>query len=84
MGAAFGAVFIVLGLIQTRMASPRIDAELAERQSIAMIPFTDLREPKPRHLIMTPPPTSAGSGLMDIKVISRQSSAVLGNSADVQ
>ena len=63
----------------------RIDAELALRRSIAVMPFTDLSEPKAPHFaegIMVELITDLGR-LRDSLVIASPSSALLGSSADV-
>jgi DNA-binding winged helix-turn-helix (wHTH) protein/TolB-like protein len=54
IAAACGAAAIgllVIGLAQMPAPPVRLEAELAARQSVAVLPFTDLSEPKAPHLV---------------------------------
>jgi TolB-like protein/DNA-binding winged helix-turn-helix (wHTH) protein len=63
----------------------RIDTELAARRSVAVMPFTDLSEPKAPHVAYAVDHdlTTDLGRLGDIKVIARESAAALGTGADV-
>lgn len=74
---------ILLGLaLYSRNAPSSIDAELTDRRSIAVMPFTDLSEPKAPHVAYAVDhDLTTGLGrLHNMRVISRESSAVLGSS----
>ena len=76
------AALLALVAWQNRGAAPDIGAELAERRSVAVMPFTDLSEPKAPHVAYAVDhalTTNLGR-LGDIKVIARESSAALGTS----
>jgi len=76
------AAMLALVAWQNRGAAPDIGAELAERRSVAVMPFTDLSEPKAPHVAYAVDHalTTDLGRLGDIKVIARESSAALGTS----
>jgi DNA-binding winged helix-turn-helix (wHTH) protein/TolB-like protein len=74
-----------LALWRSAGVPPRIDTELAARQSVAVMSFTDLSEPKAPHVVYAIDHdliTDLGR-LGDIKVVARESAAVLGTSDSV-
>jgi len=82
MASAAGAGTLLALTLYSRSAPPSIDAELADRRSIAVMPFTDLSEPKAPHVAhaVDHQLTMDLGRLHNIRVISRESSAVLGSS----
>jgi TolB-like protein len=87
VGAAAAVAAVLLGLLawQARGPAPDIAAELAQRRSIAVMPFTDLSEPKAPHVAYAVDQalsTDLGR-LDDTTVIARESSATLGTSETV-
>jgi TolB-like protein/DNA-binding winged helix-turn-helix (wHTH) protein len=83
MASAAGAGTLLALALYSRGVPPSIDAELADRRSIAVMPFTDLSEPKAPHVAhaVDHQLTMDLGRLHSIRVISRESSAVLGSSA---
>jgi TolB-like protein len=70
---------------QARGPAPDIGTELAQRRSIAVLPFTDLSEPKAPHVAYAVDQalsTDLGR-LDDTQVVARESSAALGTSDSV-
>jgi TolB-like protein/DNA-binding winged helix-turn-helix (wHTH) protein len=82
MASAAGAGTLLALALYSRSAPPSIDAELSDRRSIAVMPFTDLSEPKAPHVAhaVDHELTMDLGRLHNIRVISRESSAVLGSS----
>ena len=84
VGMAFvaGAGTLLALALYSRSAPPSIDAELANLRSIAVMPFTDLSEPKAPHAAYAvDQELTMGLGrLHNMRVISRESSAALGSS----
>jgi DNA-binding winged helix-turn-helix (wHTH) protein/TolB-like protein len=80
--AAVGGTLLALTLFWAS-APVSIDAELADRRSIAVMPFTDLSDPKAPHVAYAVDHelTNGLGRLPHIRVVSRESSAVLGTSA---
>lgn len=84
----FGTLVVAvlgLGLTQFRGGPQRIDAELAQRRSIAVVPFTDLSEPKAPHLVY-----AVDNDLItdiarfgDIRVIARESATAAASGGGV-
>jgi DNA-binding winged helix-turn-helix (wHTH) protein/TolB-like protein len=85
LAAAAGLVALVVVASSHRSPSGEIGPELAQRRSIAVMPFTDLSEPKAPHVAYAVDERlSAELGrLDDIKVVARESSAALGTSETV-
>jgi len=82
MACAAGAGSLLALAIYSRSVPPSIDAELADRRSIAVMPFTDLSDPKAPHVAYAVDHelTLDLGRLRDMRVISRESSAALGSS----
>jgi DNA-binding winged helix-turn-helix (wHTH) protein/TolB-like protein len=84
VGMAFvaGAGTLLALALYSRSAPPSIDAELANLRSIAVMPFTDLSNPKAPHAAYAvDQELTMGLGrLHNTRVISRESSAALGSS----
>ncbi|NPC58368.1 winged helix-turn-helix domain-containing protein [Caenimonas soli] len=82
MACAAGAGTLLALALYSRSVPPSIDAELTDRRSIAVMPFTDLSEPKAPHVAhaVDHQLTMDLGRLHSIRVISRESSAVLGSS----
>jgi DNA-binding winged helix-turn-helix (wHTH) protein/TolB-like protein len=85
--AAFASAVVVAAVLalvawQNRGVAPDIGVELAERRSVAVMPFTDLSEPKAPHVAFAVDHalTTDLGRLGGIKVIARESSAALGTS----
>lgn len=69
----------------SRSAPPSIDAELADRRSLAVMPFTDLSDPKAPHVAYAVDAelTNDLGRLANMVVVSRESSAAFGTSDTV-
>jgi TolB-like protein/DNA-binding winged helix-turn-helix (wHTH) protein len=82
MVSAAGAGTLLALALSSRSTPPSIDAELANRRSIAVMPFTDLSDPKAAHLAYAVDHelTMDLGRLHNIRVIPRESSVVLGTS----
>ena len=82
MASAAGAGTLLALSLYSRSAPPSIDAELADLRSIAVMPFTDLSDPKAPHVAYAvDQELTMGLGrLHNTRVISRESSAALGSS----
>lgn len=82
MASAAGAGTLLALTLYSRSAPPSIDAELADRRSIAVMPFTDVSDPKAPHVAYAVDHelTMELGRLDNIRVIPRESSAALGSS----
>jgi len=82
MASAAGVGTLLALALHSRSAPTSIDAELADRRSIAVMPFTDLSDPKAAHVAYAVDHelTMDLGRLQNIRVIPRESSAVLGTS----
>jgi TolB-like protein/DNA-binding winged helix-turn-helix (wHTH) protein len=83
IGSVFGtATLLVLSVALSERSVAPIQAELTDRRSIAVIPFTDLSDPKAPHVAYAVDHAlTRDLGRLDnMRVISRESSAVLGSS----
>jgi TolB-like protein/DNA-binding winged helix-turn-helix (wHTH) protein len=82
LAGATGVVCVLAFTLYSPSAPLSIDAELAERRSIAVMPFTDVSEPKAPHVAYAVDHelTMELGRLDNIRVISRESSATLGSS----
>jgi DNA-binding winged helix-turn-helix (wHTH) protein/TolB-like protein len=80
--SAAGASTVLALALYSRSAPLSIDAELANRRSIAVMPFTDLSDPKAAHVAYAVDHelTMDLGRLQNIRVIPSESSAVLGTS----
>jgi TolB-like protein/DNA-binding winged helix-turn-helix (wHTH) protein len=80
--SAAGAGTLLALTLFSRSTPPSIEAELADRRSIAVMPFTDLSNPKAAHVAYAVDHelTMDLGRLHNIRVIPRESSAVLGTS----
>jgi DNA-binding winged helix-turn-helix (wHTH) protein/TolB-like protein len=81
MASAAGASSLLALALYSRSAPSSIDAELADRRSIAVMPFTDVSDPKAPHVAYAVDHdlTMELGRLDNIRVISRESSAALGS-----
>ncbi|HSH89629.1 MAG TPA: winged helix-turn-helix domain-containing protein [Ramlibacter sp.] len=80
--SAIGISALLAFTLYSSTPPPSIDAELADRRSIAVMPFTDVSNPKAPHVASAVDHelTMELGRLDNIRVISRESSAALGNS----